>query len=405
MADGQKLYAPNYYKLSNRWGIKIGKKEVCSVGGSIYPKETTKEIIDVAYEELKKGVSIEKVRAMIAEMKNALRDKLLKKKDAEAEVEPEPTGEATVFMDAEFVEAFRCKGSGIYLTAQVHRRHWANRHSVSRTPLPVALQRTPITSAAAKQKWVVGILLGAAVPKRRRSALNRGLRITWPSAGGKDELITGQELSSLDWIRRMRTWWEGFSARWTSEEVVSLNEEDVALLNEQMEILHTSSEVAEARALKAEERLDQTEAQLRLELQEKKLLQKQLQKARQQLKLMTRYCEDLEEEVDASHASEKKLKAEQKEWRARTKELNDLLLRMQEVAGEAATEEEAPQAPTVFETFMDAQVLESGLIPVSSMTLEELQEECVVRGLSTKGGLAAVRGRVRVARAKEDQQK
>lgn len=65
------------------------------VGGSIYPKETTKEIIvlwmlfiwyvclhemiimpsfsngvsvikDVAYEELKKGVSIEKVRAMIA---------------------------------------------------------------------------------------------------------------------------------------------------------------------------------------------------------------------------------------------------------------------------------------------------------------------------------------------------
>ncbi|CAK9097474.1 unnamed protein product [Durusdinium trenchii] len=88
MADGQKLYAPNYYKLSNRWGIKIGKKEVCSVGGSIYPK-------DVAYEELKKGVSIEKVRAMIAEMKNALRDKLLKKKDAEAEVEPEPTGEAT----------------------------------------------------------------------------------------------------------------------------------------------------------------------------------------------------------------------------------------------------------------------------------------------------------------------
>lgn len=31
MADGQKLYAPNYYKLSNRWGIKIGKKEVCSV--------------------------------------------------------------------------------------------------------------------------------------------------------------------------------------------------------------------------------------------------------------------------------------------------------------------------------------------------------------------------------------
>eukprot|EP00913_Durusdinium_trenchii_P011776 g11062.t1 len=134
---------------------------------------------------------------------------------------------------------------------EVHRRHWANRHSVSRTPLPVALQRTPITSAAAKQKWVVGILLGAAVPKRRRSALNRGLRITWPSAGGKDELITGQELSSLDWIRRMRTWLgtsEGF--------VVS-----------SMEILHTSSEVAEARALKAEERLDQTEAQLRLELQ------------------------------------------------------------------------------------------------------------------------------------------
>ncbi|CAJ1333806.1 unnamed protein product [Effrenium voratum] len=69
----------------------------------------------------------------------------------------------------------------------------------------------------------------------------------------------------------------------------------------------------------------------------------------------------------------------------------------------AAAREQSGQGqhPLIFDRFMDAS--DSGLSPVSHMTLEELQAECVVRGLAQSGGLAAVRGRVRVARARERQ--
>eukprot|EP00435_Cladocopium_sp_Y103_P017675 s179_g4.t1 len=141
---------------------------------------------------------------------------------------------------------------------------------------------------------------------------------------------------------------------------------------------------------------------------EKKLLEQQLEKARKQLELLTRYSEDLEDERDAANA---KFKAKQKEWKSQnkdckmwgfnqTKDLRQLLMRMQKTLGETPDSmgtveaQSGPPKSPIFQNFMDATVLEDGLIP-------DLQDECMVRGLSTEGGLAQVRGRVRVARAKE----
>lgn len=177
------------------------------------------------------------------------------------------------------------------------------------------------------------------------------------------------------------------------------------MLKQRMVWLHNASEVSEKRAAQAEEQLQKTGADLALVQQEKQLLERQLQKARKQLELLTRYSEDLEDERDAANA---KFKAKQKEWKSQTKELRQLLMRMQKSLGETPdsmgtveAQSGPPESPLIFQNFMDATVLEDGLIPVSNMTLKDLQEECVVRGLSTDGGLAQVRGRVRVARAKE----
>lgn len=177
------------------------------------------------------------------------------------------------------------------------------------------------------------------------------------------------------------------------------------MLTQRMIQLHDASEVAQKRAAQAEEQLHKTGADLTVVQQEKQLLELQLEKARKQLELLTRYSEDLEDERDAANA---KFKAKQKEWKSQTKELRQLLMRMQKSLGETPdsmgtveAQSGPPKSPLIFQNFMDATVLEDGLIPVSNMTLKDLQEECVVRGLSTDGGLAQVRGRVRVARAKE----
>lgn len=70
-------------------------------------------------------------------------------------------------------------------------------------------------------------------------------------------------------------------------------------------------------------------------------------------------------------------------------ELQAVLGNMQELSGKVS--------PLVF----DETALKDGLIPVANMTLQDLRDECIVRGLPVEGGLAQVRSRVRVARAKE----
>ncbi|CAJ1397255.1 unnamed protein product [Effrenium voratum] len=99
-------------------------------------------------------------------------------------------------------------------------------------------------------------------------------------------------------------------------------------------------------------------------------------------------------ERDAARAE---LEANRQRWAKQLEGMQQMLGQMQDTA----QGQPEGQHPLIFDRFMDAS--DSGLSPVSHMTLEELQAECVVRGLAQSGGLAAVRGRVRVARARERQ--
>ncbi|CAK9061752.1 unnamed protein product, partial [Durusdinium trenchii] len=95
----KKNYAgPCYYKNSNRWGIKLGKKEVFSVGSKHLPASKTKEIADLAMIELNKGESWDKVKQMGEEMKRALWEKHVNAEpeapaDAEDQTAPAVEGE------------------------------------------------------------------------------------------------------------------------------------------------------------------------------------------------------------------------------------------------------------------------------------------------------------------------
>lgn len=267
--------------------------------------------------------------------------------------------------------------------------------------------RAPVVREQLHQEWVAsGTLFAIALRVRRRSSFRRrSVCITWPCAGSNDELAPASQVTdnSLDLMSEMKNWWETLMASLKpGQHYVSFTTQDVSMLKHRMVLLHKASKAAQERNAQAEEQLQKTGAELAVAQQEKKILEQQLEKAREQLKLLTRYSEDLEDERDDA---KKELKVKQKEWKSQTKELKQLLLRMQETLGDnspdAAKSSGPLESPLIFPTF-DAKVLD-GLIPVSHMTLQDLQEECVVRGLSTEGGLAQVRGRVRVARAKERQ--
>lgn len=275
--------------------------------------------------------------------------------------------------------------------------------------------RAPRVREQLRQEWVAsGTLFAIALRVRRRSSFRRrSVCITWPCAGSNDELAPASQVTdnSLDLMSEMKNWWETLMASLKpGQHYVSFTTQDVSMLKHRMVLLHKASKAAQERNAQAEAQLLETGAELAVAQQEKKILEQQLEKARKQLELLTRYSEDLEDERDDA---KKELKVKQKEWKSQTKELKQLLLRMQQTSGEnipdAATVSATVQAkssgplesPLIFPTF-DAKVLD-GLIPVSHMTLQDLQEECLVRGLSTEGGLAQVRGRVRVARAKERQ--
>lgn len=275
-------------------------------------------------------------------------------------------------------------------------------------PLVATVSRPPTQpKECLRHQWVASGTLFAMLQRRRSSYRRRSWSITWPCAGGQDELVPASQApeNSLDLMAEMRTWWETLVSSLAPGQQVAFSKKEVSMLKQRMVWLHNASEVSEKRAAQAEEQLQKTGADLALVQQEKQLLERQLQKARKQLELLTRYSEDLEDERDAANA---KFKAKQKEWKSQTKELRQLLMRMQKSLGETPdsmgtveAQSGPPESPLIFQNFMDATVLEDGLIPVSNMTLKDLQEECVVRGLSTDGGLAQVRGRVRVARAKE----
>lgn len=259
-----------------------------------------------------------------------------------------------------------------------------------------------------RHEWVAsGTLFAMTLRGRRRSSYRRrSWCITWPCAGGQDDLVPASQVpeSHLDLMAEMKTWWEALVSSLAPGQQVSFSKKEVSMLKQRMVLLHNASEVAQKRAAQAEEQLQKTGADLAVVQQEKKLLEQQLEKARKQLELLTRYSEDLEDERDAANA---KFKAKQKEWKSQNKDLRQLLMRMQKTLGETPDSmgtveaQSGPPKSPIFQNFMDATVLEDGLIPVSNMTLKDLQDECMVRGLSTEGGLAQVRGRVRVARAKE----
>lgn len=59
---------PYYYKSSNSWGLKIGKKQVIGVGSHRYDKDETRKIVDICRDHLLKGESkqeVEQVKAAL----------------------------------------------------------------------------------------------------------------------------------------------------------------------------------------------------------------------------------------------------------------------------------------------------------------------------------------------------
>ena len=109
------------------------------------------------------------------------------------------------------------------------------------------------------------------------------------------------------------------------------------------------------------------------------MLQQQLHKARKQLELLSRYAEDVEDERDASR---KELKAKEKQWRLQAKELQAVSKVLGKVLEEVSDVSEGPSVEAL-------PLLESvdGLIPVANMMLQDLRDECVVRGLPVEGTL------------------
>lgn len=135
------------------------------------------------------------------------------------------------------------------------------------------------------------------------------------------------------------------------------------------------------------------------------LKQEELQRFEVALNAVTRYAEDLEEEVDQTRL-----------------ELDDL--RARQTADATAVEELLQQRETDLSVWIEvlketedalqrrrermnangkagASALAEGNRPLLEMSEEELQAECSQRGLSHEGSLAALRMRLRAARARE----
>jgi len=176
-----------------------------------------------------------------------------------------------------------------------------------------------------------------------------------------------------------------------------LPEQDMVRVRNFVVGLQHYAELADARASKAE-------LEAATLVQERSHLEAELKRARRELQLMARYAEDVENERDEA---QDELQAMRNSREAQRQELLQLSQHISELADVTVEVGSALEAlPSFTNTTMPLSDCdtnghsEDGMRAPGEMSLEELKAECVVRGLSSEGGLAAVRGRIRAARAR-----
>eukprot|EP00435_Cladocopium_sp_Y103_P065923 s568_g28.t1 len=117
-----------------------------------------------------------------------------------------------------------------------------------------------------RHEWVAsGTLFAMTLRGRRRSSYRRrSWCITWPCAGGQDDLVPASQVpeSHLDLMAEMKTWWEALVSSLAPGQQVSFSKKEVSMLKQRMVLLHNASEVAQKRAAQAEEQLQKTGADL-----------------------------------------------------------------------------------------------------------------------------------------------
>eukprot|EP00933_Yihiella_yeosuensis_P055148 TRINITY_DN53839_c0_g1_i1.p1 TRINITY_DN53839_c0_g1~~TRINITY_DN53839_c0_g1_i1.p1 ORF type:complete len:305 (-),score=82.59 TRINITY_DN53839_c0_g1_i1:71-985(-) len=210
--------------------------------------------------------------------------------------------------------------------------------------------------------------------------------------GSPDEMkLTTSSSSPLQApLEEMRNMIEGFVdfIRPFSKKRQGLENQDMVKVRDMVDGMERYALIAEARANKAE---DENKALVL----EKRSMQIQLEKARKQIELLSRYAEEVEIERDDLRD---KIQAEQSR---KSKQAQQLAALSQQLGALAAVTAMDPDSPTTSAQVVEAEEVAVEVPKPGDMTLEELQAECRVRGLDVDGSLAAVRGRVRAARAQD----
>ncbi|CAE8729641.1 unnamed protein product, partial [Polarella glacialis] len=247
---------------------------------------------------------------------------------------------------------------------------------------------------------------------------------TGASAGDTDEQVMFQESSqegsalvttAQEPLQEVAEWFFG----WLRPKTF-LPEKEMNKVRDFAQGLQRYAMVAEARAHKAEEELEKV-------AEERQLMAAELQRARKELQLISRYAEEVENERDSVQAELEALRSGSGAafGAAQAEELAQLSRRIAQIAasasgssgtagvsaasGTAAVGAALPPPPSILATAMAASgtaaqekvlQLPEGRSP-GDMSLEELKAECAVWGLPADGPLAAVRGRIRAARARD----
>mmetsp|Transcript_96841 Transcript_96841/g.172328 ORF Transcript_96841/g.172328 Transcript_96841/m.172328 type:complete len:314 (+) Transcript_96841:60-1001(+) len=163
--------------------------------------------------------------------------------------------------------------------------------------------------------------------------------------------------------------------------------------------LQRYAEVSDARANKAEQEVAALE-------KERQSIASELKRARRELQLMARYAEDVENERDAVEAELQAMRQSREAQRQELLQLSQHISDLADVTSEVGTALDAlpSKASSITTPLTDCDTVghsEDGMRAPGEMSLEELKAECMVRGLSSEGSLAAVRGRIRAARASD----
>eukprot|EP00930_Biecheleria_cincta_P041045 TRINITY_DN28119_c0_g1_i1.p1 TRINITY_DN28119_c0_g1~~TRINITY_DN28119_c0_g1_i1.p1 ORF type:complete len:290 (-),score=62.44 TRINITY_DN28119_c0_g1_i1:13-858(-) len=154
-------------------------------------------------------------------------------------------------------------------------------------------------------------------------------------------------------------------------------------------------------AERAEIRAHEAEFKLQALQQERQRMVAELRRARKELQLLARYAADVEEERDAAKEA---LEDASRSGQQQRQELAQLSQRLSDLAGLEVVYDITPASaslPSRSPPKISAPEKSFSRCAPVDMSLEELRAECMVRGLSAEGSLAAVRGRVRAARARE----